>query len=206
MGRRFDHSRDELFEMTLSAAREIAEEDGLDGLTVRRIAGKIGYSHGTLYNPFDDLDELIIRLNGRTLDRLYEALATAPGNDDPEAGMLALAQAYIAFTRANPKLWNLLFAHHRPGDIPLPDWHHQKLARLLGLMDGCLVPFFGPGREAERNHTARVIWSSLHGICSLEIEKKLIPGETVEAMTTSLIKNYLAGLRTLTTEGAGGKT
>ena len=206
MGRRSDHSREELYEMALSAAREIAGEFGLDGLTIRRIAGRIGYSHGTLYNLFDDLDELIIRLNGRTLDDLYEALAAVPGDSDPEAGLLALAQGYIAFTRANAKLWNLLFEHHLPGDRLLPDWHHQKIARLLGLMDGCLVPFFGPGREAERNHTARVIWSSLHGMCSLETGKKLIPGETSEAMATSLVKIYLAGLRTSTPEGAGGKT
>ena len=60
MGRRADHSRDELFEMALSAAREIAEEDGLGGLTARRIAAKIGYSAGTLYNLFDDLDDLAL--------------------------------------------------------------------------------------------------------------------------------------------------
>ena len=206
MGRRADHSREELYEMALSAAREIAEEEGIDGLTARRIADKIGYSPGTLYNLFDDLDDLIVHLNGRTLDRLYEALATAPGSNDPETDLLALAQHYVAFTRANARLWNLLFEHHLPGDKPLPERHHQKIARLLGLMEGCLVPFFGPGQEAERIHTARVLWSSLHGMCLLETVKKLIPGDSIEAMTASLVKNYLAGLRNSTAEGAGGIT
>ena len=73
-------------------------------------------------------------------------------------------------------------------------------------MDECLVPFFGPGREAERNHTARVLWSSLHGMCLLQTEKKLILDEPIEAMATSLVKYYLAGLRTSTAESAGGKT
>jgi len=206
MGRRSDHSREELFEMALSAAREIAAEDGLDGLTARRVAGRIGYSAGTLYNLFDGLDDLIVQLNGRTLDSLYEALTTAPGENDPEAGLLTLAQGYIAFSRANEKLWNLLFEHHLPDDRPLPDWHHQKIARLLGLMEGCLSPFFGPGREAERIHTARVLWSSLHGMCSLEVKRKLIPGESIEAMATSLVKNYLAGLQTSAAAGTGGET
>ena len=119
MGRRSDHSREELFEMALSAAREIAEELGLDGLTIRRIAGRIGYSHGTLYNLFDDLDDLIIHLNGRTMDSLYEALASAPEANDPEACMLALAQGYITFTRENVKLWTLLFTHHRSDARPV---------------------------------------------------------------------------------------
>ena len=201
MGRRSDHSRDELYEIALLAARGIAEEFGLNGLTMRRIAGRIGYSHGTLYNVFDDLDDLIMQLNGRTLDYLYEVLATATGDDDSEAGMLALAHGYIAFTRAHPKLWALLFEYHLPGDKPLPDWHHRKIARLLSLTDECLVPFFGPGHEAERIHTSRVLWSCLHGLCSLEAGKKLIPGETAEAMASSLITNYLAGLR-----GSGATT
>ena len=37
MGRRSDHSREELYEMALSAAREIVGEFGLDGLTIRRL-------------------------------------------------------------------------------------------------------------------------------------------------------------------------
>jgi AcrR family transcriptional regulator len=203
MGRRSDHSREELFELALTAAREIVQERGLDGLTIRRIAGKIGYSHGTLYNLFDDLDELILILNGRTLDALYDTLVAIPTYSDPEADLLALAPGYFAFTRENAKLWNLLFVHHLPDYQPLPDWHHQKVGRLLGLMDRCLAPLFGPGREAERLHTARVIWSSLHGICSLETQRKLIPGDSTEAMATSLVKNYLAGLRASTAEGAG---
>lgn len=195
MGRRADHSREELFEIALTAARKIAEEDGLAGLTTRRIAGKIGYSPGTLYNVFDDLDDLIIQLNGRTLDNLYEALATMPGGNDPEACLLAFAKGYIDFSRQHGNLWGLLFEHHLPGDKPLPDWHHQKLARIFGLIGECLSPYFSPGREADRIHTVRVLWSCLHGMCSLEAGKKLIPGESIEKMAASLVKNYLAGLR-----------
>ncbi|MFQ5763693.1 MAG: TetR/AcrR family transcriptional regulator [Rhodospirillales bacterium] len=191
--------------MALSAAREIVEEEGLAGLTARRIAAKIGYSAGTLYNVFDDLDDLIIRLNGRTLDALYEALAAIPANGDPEADLLTLARGYFEFTRENANLWNLLFEHHLPGDQLLPDWHHEKIGRLLGLTDRSLASFFGPGRDAERLHTAQVIWSSLHGMSSLETQRKLIPGDSIEAMATSLIKNYLAGLRTSTADGPGGK-
>ncbi|MDP6774403.1 MAG: TetR/AcrR family transcriptional regulator [Rhodospirillales bacterium] len=204
MGRRSDHSRDELFEMALSAAREIAEEDGLKGLTIRRIAGKIGYSHGTLYNLFDDQDELILHLNGRTLDALYDTLSAIPMTGDPDDDLLALARGYFAFTRDSAKLWNLLFEHHLSDHQPLPDWHHQKIARLLGLMDRCLDPLFGPERDAEKLHTARVIWSSLHGMCSLETQRKLIPADSIEAMATSLVKNYLGGLRASTAEGADG--
>ena len=47
MARRSDHSREELYDLALSAAREIAEAEGLRGLTARRIAEKIGYTPGS---------------------------------------------------------------------------------------------------------------------------------------------------------------
>ena len=73
MARRSDHSREELYDMALEAARQIAEKEGLRGLKARRIARDIGYTIGTLYNLFEDLDDLIVHLNGRTLDDLYQA-------------------------------------------------------------------------------------------------------------------------------------
>lgn len=195
MGRRSDHTREELYEMALRAAREIAQESGLKGLTIRGIAGKIGYTHGTLYNLFDDLDDLILHLNGQTLDALYDSLAVVPVVGDPKADLLALANHYFEFTRENANLWNLLFEHHLPGYQPLPDWHHEKIARLLGLMDHCLEPLFGPNRDAEKCHSARVLWTSLHGMSSLETQRKLIPGDTVETMAMSLVENYLGGVQ-----------
>jgi len=195
MGRRSDHTREELYEMALRAARAIAHGSGLKGLTIRGIANQIGYTHGTLYNLFDDLDDLILHLNGQTLDALYESLAVVPIAGDAESDLLALASSYFEFTRGNANLWNLLFEHHLPGYQPLPDWHHEKIAQLLGLVDRCLEPLFGPDRDAEKRHAARVIWTSLHGMASLETQRKLIPGDTIESMARSLVENYLGGLQ-----------
>ncbi len=195
MARRSDHSREELHDMALAAARNIAEKEGLRGLTARRIAKEIGYAPGTLYNLFENLDSLIVHLNGTTLDALYESCAKARLDDDPEAAVRALAERYIRFTRDHRKLWDILFEHRLHGE-ELPEWHHEKIKRLLGLVEQALAPLFAPGQEAERHHSARVLWSSLHGMCSLESGEKLVKTESVEAMNDSLVSNYLAGLRT----------
>ncbi len=47
----------------------------------------------------------------------------------------------------------------------------------------------------DRHHSARVLWSSLHGICSLESAGKLVKTESVEVMSETLISIFLAGLR-----------
>ncbi len=195
MGRRSDHSREELYELALEAARKIAEEEGLRGLAARRIAREIGYTVGTLYNLFEDLDDLIIHMNGRTLDDLYEALANVQLDGEPETAMRALAEGYIEFVDDHPKVWNVLFEHRLPEPRQPPDWHHEKILRLLGLVEQALGPLFPPGRETERHHAARVLWSSLHGICSLESAGKLVASETVTALTDTLVTCFLAGLR-----------
>ena len=79
--------------MILTTAQTIVETHGLEALTARNIAKEIGYSVGTLYNLFANLDDIIIHLNGRTLDRLYAALADARRKGSPEADLKALSHA-----------------------------------------------------------------------------------------------------------------
>ena len=54
MGRRADHSRDELFKMAVEAATKIVAKQGVRMLSTRRIAARMGYSAGTLYQLFDN--------------------------------------------------------------------------------------------------------------------------------------------------------
>ena len=202
MGRRSDHSRDELYAMALKAARDIAEEEGLRGLTTRRIAQEIGYTVGTLYNVFENLDDLILHLNGTTLDDLYEVCSKVRLDEESEAAVLALAESYVRFIREHPKRWSILFEHHLPDGRELPEWHHEKVSRLLGLLEQALAPLFAPGQEAERHHSARVLWASLYGIGALESVSKLGQNVSVESLSESLFSNFLAGLRTRATPSA----
>lgn len=194
MGRRSDHTREELYLLALEAAERIVQTKGQQNLTLRKVAGEIGYSHGTLYNVFADLDDLIVHLNGRTLDALYEALRDIPLACEPMEGLQRLSEGYIAFTRRHQSRWELLFEHHLPEGKELPDWHYEKVYRLLKLVENALAPLFPEGRELERIHSARVLWSGLHGICSLEGGRKLAKSESVETLTRSLVTFYVEGL------------
>ena len=153
------------------AAADIAETEGLRGLRARSIAREIGYTIGTIYNVFEGLDDLIVHLNDT-----------------------ALAECYIRFTRDHSKRWSVLFEHRLPNGRELPEWHHEKVLRLLEFLERALARLFSPGQEKERHHTAHVPWSSLHGICSLETAGKLAETESLTAMADSLVTHYLAGL------------
>ncbi len=153
--------------MALSAAWRIAEAEGLRGLTARRVAREIGYTVGTIYNVFTDFDDLVVQLIGRIFDALYDELKELPLDGEPEAGARVLVEGYIRFTGQHPKLWGLLFEHQLPEGRQPPEENEEKILLLLGLLERALAPLFPQGREAERLHTARVLWSCLHGICSL---------------------------------------
>ena len=194
MGRRADHNRQQLYAMVLDAAAEIAAADGRRGLTARRIAARIGYSAATIYNLFDDLDDLIVHLNGRTLDALHDALSPAALGADPAAALRRMVKDYVRFAAAHANLWNLAFEHRLPADRPLPAWHHGKVARLCALFERPLAPLLGPGREQESARSARILWASLRGICTLDRAQGLDVGESVELMADTLMTLYLGGL------------
>ncbi len=180
--------------MALASARRFAEAEGLRGIGARKIARDIGYTIGTIYNVFDGLDDLILKLNCKTQDELYEAAKDTPMGEDPVENLRALAVKYVAFVEAHPKLWSVNFEFSFPDGGP-PDWYKLRVKRLIGLVENAIAPLFPSGRERERLHHARVLWSSLHGIISLNVAGKMARSETIESMEDDLIENYIQGLK-----------
>ena len=197
MGRRSDHSREDLRAITLAAAHKLLRDQGLEGLTARRVAAEIGYTPGTLYNIFENLDDLILHVTAGALDGLGDRVVAArQGAATPKAALTAMAEAYIAQVRAEPKLWDAVFEHRRRGGGPLPDWFEARIAQLFDLIEAELHPLFTAEQAEAARRSARVLWSSLHGITSLLVAQKLelVAGFSADALVEDLITTYLAGL------------
>jgi AcrR family transcriptional regulator len=196
MGRRSVHTADELRELILEASTELIEADGLAGLSAREIARRIGYSPGTLYNIFENLDDLVLTIEGRLLDRLSAALSEVKPGRDPRESVLRLAGAYLKFTHENPKLWNLLFEHHLPPGRDVPPWYKTKLDSLLAQVEEALTPIMAGADPQARKRAARVLWSGVHGITSLSTADKLstITTESAGPLVDDLVRTYLVGL------------
>jgi AcrR family transcriptional regulator len=196
MGRRSTHTPQQLRELILDAAQAIIEAQGLAGLSAREIARRISYSPGTIYNMFDNLDDVVLNVEARVLDALDQRLASNLQNGDANERLSRLAHAYLAFTHEKPRLWNLLFEHHMPAGADLPTWYQQKLEILMGRVEETLAPLFPAGREADRQRAARVLWAGVHGITSLSTADKLsvVTTETASRLIDDLVGTYLAGL------------
>ncbi len=197
MARNTEQRRQKIFEDAIVAAKSIAEAEGLAGLTVRRIAKRIGCSVGTLYNVVDNLDTLILHLNGQTFDALYDALMKLETGGDVESRVRAVVRTYLDFVSDNANLWYVIFEHSWPPNHPIPHWYLEKIQRLQVVVADALAPLL-PDSEKEQSYQAAIaLWSGLHGISSLAASGKLgiITSDTVNGLSEMLVRNFIAGLR-----------
>ncbi|MCP4329135.1 MAG: TetR/AcrR family transcriptional regulator [Alphaproteobacteria bacterium] len=201
MGRRSDHTRAEIRDMILAAAASIVEEGGLRRLSIRDISKRIGYSVGTVYNLFKSQDDLIVEMNGRTLDELYAALAGISSKRTPASSLEALAVTYLDFTGRQANRWNALFEHRLKPGTALPPWYDEKIKRLLALVEAPLEPLFGPRQEGRKLRAARILWCGIHGISSLANGGKLgvVTDQTVTDLTRTFVSTFLNGLKATAT-------
>jgi len=199
MARRSDHSRDEIHQMALDAAEAIIVVEGYKGMSARKVASAIGYTVGTLYLVFENLDDIVLQLNGRTLDKLFDWLvASRRAGGKSQDGLIALANAYVAYAEAETPRWNMLFEYVAEKGNSLPDWYLMKLSKVFGLVEDTLWPLAGHHRsKLEVEQAARVLWAGVHGICTLKIRQRLdlAGGQSTEAMAQMLIENFLKGFK-----------
>jgi AcrR family transcriptional regulator len=198
MARRSSHTPQQLRTLVLDAAQEIIEAHGLAGLSAREIARRIGYSPGTIYNLFANLDDVVLEVEARVLDALERRLGEAQQASDSASDgdrLIRIGRAYLAFAQERPRLWNLLFEHHIPAGAE-PPWYRQKLEGLSAQIEHALAPWFAPGSEPERQRAARALWAGVHGITSLSTADKLsvVTRETAGRLVDDLVATYLAGL------------
>ena len=204
MGRRSIHTPDELRELIIEATTEIVERNGLEGLSAREIAKRVGYSPGTLYNVFENLDDLLLIIEARLLDELGERLARTDASGPPTERLRRLVGTYFAFTQERPKLWNLLNEHRMPAGREVPEWYQAKLENLLVPLEDALAPFMaGEDPGCQKRH-ARTLWASVHGMTSLSTAEKLshVTAHSGRSLVDDLVSTYLAGLQSRLPEPA----
>lgn len=182
--------------MALAAAEQIIVEQGPGGLTARKVAGEIGYTVGTLYLVFENLDDLIMHINARTLDRLHQIMTDVETqNLAPEDRPIRLGQIYIHFAYSDPHRWTLIFEHRPTGDRPTPEWYVEKVMRMFAVVEETIQPLAPRRSESEISEAARALWAGIHGICILGITQKLgdVGEDSVQNLARSLMVNYLSG-------------
>ncbi len=191
----------DLRQRIVEAARDIVSEEGLDGLSMRALAVRIGYSPATIYHHFHDKDELLRSVKEEGFKRLGETVASemATAGGDGANGMsrlCATGRAYARFALENTGYFRAMFR------MPA-----------VAQLEGCPAP--GPGEEVRYvgcplDHTVAVEgvtmvnperagvmgWGMMHGLTSLYLSGHLAEHVESHEEFMELIESAIDVLRT----------
>ncbi|MFE4263205.1 TetR/AcrR family transcriptional regulator [Streptomyces sp. NPDC056883] len=161
--------------LIVATARELAEQQGWDAVTTRRLAERIEYSQPVLYSHFRGKREIIgaVALEGASEMATALRAATA-GADGPRERVAALARTYLGFAEDNPAVYDAMFQldgglafAHEDTPEPLKD-AFAALLETLGEVAGDGVH---PGLFTE------TFWACLHGLATLTRAGRLPPAD-----------------------------
>jgi AcrR family transcriptional regulator len=159
--------------LIVATARELAEQQGWDAVTTRRLAERIEYSQPVLYSHFRGKREIIgaVALEGAAEMAVAMRSATA-AESTPRERVTALARAYLDFAERNPAVYDALFQldgglAYAQEDTP------EELKDAFGALMETLGEVAGDGVEPEL--FTEVFWASLHGVATLTRSRRLLP-------------------------------
>lgn len=157
----------DLREAAVTEALAIIRERGIENLSLREVARRLGVSHQAPYRHYPSRDHLLAEVVDRCFRSLDAFIAQAPETDDPRADLLALGRLYIAYSAAYPLEYRLLFG----SVLPDPRAHPHMLDRGCGAFDqlrALLARLLDrPVTDPEVTLEAMFAWSTMHGIATI---------------------------------------
>ncbi|MFD9811855.1 TetR/AcrR family transcriptional regulator [Streptomyces sp. NPDC059080] len=162
--------------LIVATARELAEQQGWDAVTTRRLAERIEYSQPVLYSHFRGKREIIgaVALKGAAEMAVALRAATSAA-DGPRTRVTALARAYLDFAERNPAVYDAMF--RLDGGLAFanedtPEPLKDAFAALLESLGEAAGDGVHPALFTE------VFWAALHGVATLTRAGRLPPEDT----------------------------
>jgi AcrR family transcriptional regulator len=167
---RREREKEEVRRKILTAARDLFASEGYERITMRRIADVIEYSATTIYNHFEDKDDLVHALCQEDFGRLFHHLQQTPPPADPVEAVRQLGLAYARFGTSYPNHYRFMFM--TPGKFEsLGDKDRSPGEQAFGLLHAAVTAAIEGGyfRSADVDTVAQVLWASMHGAIALII-------------------------------------
>jgi len=168
MGRRSDHTRNELRELFVTTGHGLLAETGLARFSGREVAKRAGYSVGTIANVFGSIDGLIVAINSRSFEQWADLLRARLAAAGPDR-IAALVHGYFAFAEECPELWSAIFAHRLPDGMTLPDEDRERRAGLTLIVEDEIRAALPGDSKADIARLARSLVAVVHGHCSFVV-------------------------------------
>jgi AcrR family transcriptional regulator len=181
------------------AARFLLESEGLDALTLRATARRVGVSQTAPYRHFASKEAILAEVARNGFRELAAAVVAAKreAGDDLFVHVCRQAVAYVRFAVDNPALYRLMFGPEleRAQHPPLAE-EADRAFKLIeeAIIAGQRATVF---RHGSPRHAATAVWASLHGLSQLLLDGQFgrPAALDVETLTTQLVETLLSGLK-----------
>lgn len=157
----------------MTTARKLAEAEGWDAVTTRRLSAEIEYSQPVLYKHFTGMEQIADAVATDGFGELAEVIRDArSGAGAASDALTRIARAYLDFARDNPAVYDAMFTratslHFAAQDTPAPlAAAFAELRHAVGLV----------ADEQDADALTEVLWAALHGLVTLGRAGRLRPG------------------------------
>jgi AcrR family transcriptional regulator len=160
----------------ISAGVEILSQDGIEGLSLRKVAQRAGVSHNAPYSHFPDKQSLIAAISTEGFKQLYDGLDTAISSypDDPKRQLQEGAWAYVQFAMNNADTFKIMFSGVLEKEKEYPAFveiSRKTFERVVDVVRSCQEA--GVLRSTPPEITAVIVWGQIHGVISLMLEGQI---------------------------------
>ncbi len=175
---RKERERDAVKDLILSAAREIFLAEGYENTSIRKIASKIEYSPGIIYNHFKDKNDLLLALHDKAFECKIEALFLSVQNmPDPLERLKATGRGYIQYGIDNPQDYELMFILSCTMEaLAVKEEFWQDGAMAINMLKQNIVECMEAGyfrKDINPDEISLILWSQVHGLVSLHNKERL---------------------------------
>jgi AcrR family transcriptional regulator len=173
----------------LKAAREVLEERGPSFLGLREVSRRVGVSAPSAYHHFSSREALALGLAEQGAREMAKTLMVKPGEGNDT--LLPYGEAYVAFVRANPALYRLMFGEGFPAVSQYSEAVRELRQRSYDIMKSALEKRLP---EAAVPIAGLFLWAIVHGLGLLLIDGQLENNETPDDLVHQVLKLAGTGL------------
>ena len=162
-----DYHHGNLRHALIQAGLEILERDGLEGLTLRKVAARAGVSHAAPAHHFGNRDGLFVAIAAHGFDLFTEYMLADrfSRGDGARDQLVGISLGYLRFSREQPALFRLNFSveykNHADANLQAASQRaYQVLADVCALFEPDAA---GPGINELK------VWSVVHGYAMLSL-------------------------------------
>ena len=159
-------------QLIVDTARRVAEAEGWDAVTTRRLSTEIEYSQPVLYKHFSGMDQVAAAVAIDGFAELARQLGTGRTDaETPGDALTRIARGYLDFARDNPAVYDVMFTGRTTLHFAQADTPPELVAAFGGLREATSLV----ASEADADTLTEVFWAALHGLVSLSRGGRLRP-------------------------------